>query len=299
MRDLTIIILTYNSASAIQDCLSRVNFDKYQVILIDNASSDDTVEIAKKFPVKIIQNSENIGYARANNIALKQVRTNFALVLNVDSIISDEDIETTIFAMKTNDQVAIAGPIVYGCEYLNGEIINKIKITNIKKKTGLLIKSKTKSDENFFYSQFVTGAAMFFNMNIMRKVGFFDEGFFLYCEDNEICKRVLKKGYQCGISKNSKFYHIGSKSCILNENEIYRVYWHKYGWSRPYYTSLIWGKTAGKLKAANICAKMFLICMKQLVTNGRIESANRISLSGAFSYLIGKNAFDKNGKARG
>lgn len=299
-RDLTIIILAYNSEKIIKDCLTRLNFNKYNIILIDNASKDNTVKIAEEFSkLTIIKNHINSGYSRANNIALKIIKTDFALILNVDAIISDKNIEIIINAMKENCNVAIAGPKVFACNLQDNQITNEKKVTKIKEKIGTIIKSPIKQDKDFYYSQFVTGAGMFLNMKIMRKIGFFDEGFFLYCEDNEICKRVLRKGYQCAISKNSKFHHIGGASSEISHQECQKIHWHKLGWSRAYYSEIMWGKIIGKIRALGICFKLLPIYLCEVFFKNQKDSINKAGLKGAFSYLIGLKAFDKNGQARG
>ena len=101
-NNLTIIIVTYNSEAIINNCLTNISFDKNEVFIVDNNSSDKTLEIvANNFPsVKIIKNNNNIGFGRANNIALAQTKNDFALILNVDAQITQEDIEKTIKAFE-------------------------------------------------------------------------------------------------------------------------------------------------------------------------------------------------------
>ena len=92
---LTIIITTFQSESIIKTCLENIDFDKYEVFVVDNNSSDNTVKIIEdQFPkVNLIKLEQNIGYGRANNIALKKTKTPYALILNPDAIISDDDIK--------------------------------------------------------------------------------------------------------------------------------------------------------------------------------------------------------------
>jgi uncharacterized protein (TIGR00159 family) len=114
---LTIIIVTYNSDAIINNCLTNISLEKNEVFVIDNNSSDKTLEIvANNFPaVKIIKNSKNIGFGRANNIGLLQITNDFALILNVDAQITEEDIEKTIEIMSKNPDIAIAGGVVHNC----------------------------------------------------------------------------------------------------------------------------------------------------------------------------------------
>jgi N-acetylglucosaminyl-diphospho-decaprenol L-rhamnosyltransferase len=294
-KNLTIIVLIYNSSHIIESCLNNLNFDEYEIIVVDNASIDNGIKIVQdKFPkARIIKLEKNIGYGRANNAALRQVTTEFALLMNVDSIVSEENINIIVELMSSNQRIAIAGPIVYGCQTLNGKITKETLATKI-----IHHRQKTLEDENFYFSQFITGAAMFLNMKIMSEIGFFDEGFFLYCEDNEICKRAIKKGYKTAIAKNSKFYHLSGQSSKLTEEEIFRINWHRFGWSKVYYTEKRWGVLIAKIKAIAMILKLDVNSLKEKMS-GKINLRNQAALQGCYAYMIGLGAFDENGEARG
>ena len=123
--NLTIIIVTYNSEAIIHNCLSNISPENNEVFVVDNNSSDTTVKIiADNFKtVKIIKNPTNLGFGRANNIALSQTKNNFALILNVDAQISPDDIKKTIEIMSQNPDIAIAGGVVHNCVIENNKII--------------------------------------------------------------------------------------------------------------------------------------------------------------------------------
>ena len=133
---LTIIVLTYNSEHIVKRCLDNLNFEKYKVVVVDNASKDGTVELVRKnFPkAEIIQLEKNGGYGRGNNVALRQVKTEFALVLNPDAVIFEKDIEIVLDEMRANQKVAIAGPIMFERDpiKLTQEMIDSAK-TKIEK----------------------------------------------------------------------------------------------------------------------------------------------------------------------
>ena len=296
-QNLTIIVLIYNSSKIIEICLSNLNFDKYKVIIIDNASVDNGIAIVQnKFPqAQIIALKKNVGYSRANNIALRLVKTEFALLINADSIIDCNNIEKITALMAKNPAIAIAGPMVYGCHNQNGRIVKNsfcTKIINHAKLNYL-------ENEDFYFNQFITGAAMFLNMKIMSEIGFFDEGFFLYCEDNDICKRAIKEGYKTAIAKNSKFYHLSGQSCVITREESFRIDWHRFGWSKAYYTEKRQGFLAGKIKAIIIILKFGVSSLKEKILNGKVSVKNQAALQGSYAYLIGLGAFDENGEARG
>ncbi len=287
-NNLTIILVTFYSEKIIQQALQSLTHLPYQIVVVDNSSKDRTVDIVKNnFPqIDLIISPYNMGYGRANNLALKKINTNYALLLNPDAHISSDDIAICLQIMQNNHNIAIAGPIVYNAKMQNNNLVDN----------GICLKKNKKSskqvNENYLLNQFITGAGMFFNMSIMRKIGFFDEGFFLYCEDNEICKRVIKKGYHTALIKNTKILHLGSKSSDISLAEIEKTYWHRFGWSKLYYTEKIWGKTVAKLRAIRMLTKFSLLCLKQYLFTKTISKQNSQALKGTFAYFCGSKAFD-------
>ena len=103
-KDLTIIIVTFNSSEIIEQCLCNLNAEKHNIIVVDNASKDNSCQIVReKFPqIKLIQNDKNIGYGRANNIALLQSKTDFALILNPYAFILENDIQISLKITSKN-----------------------------------------------------------------------------------------------------------------------------------------------------------------------------------------------------
>ena len=186
--NLTIIILTYNSAKIIKSCLEVLNFEKYKVVVVDNASKDGTAEFVRQnFPQVLVQElPRNIGYGNGNNMALNQVETEFALILNPDAVIFEKDIEIVLEVMKKNLLVAMAGPVILNNFPLEQKELAE-KIANMEQDlAGIKDKYYEKIDGNFSV-RFLIGAALFMQVATMKKIGFFDKEIFLYYEDDEIC----------------------------------------------------------------------------------------------------------------
>jgi GT2 family glycosyltransferase len=215
-------------------------------------------------------------------------------LLNVDATIDVENIDKIIGLMKENQDIAISDPLLFAKKYLDKNNFKEILVTKINKKV-----RKYHENDNFYFNQFITGASMFLNMNAMKNIGFFDEGFFLYCEDNEICKRAIKHNYKTAIVKNTKFYHVSGGSCEISEKERRVVYWHRFGWSQLYYTEKVWGLFVAKLKAIRMISKFSFLCLKYLFKIYKIPDSEYCGLKGSIGYLIGLKAFDENGNPRG
>lgn len=293
-KDLTIIVLSYNSAEVIAAALSRLNREKYEMIAVDNASSDDSAKIIREhFPhIRLITTAQNIGYGRGNNLALKQVETDFALVLNPDAVFEEDSIERVLRVMKKDGTIALAGAMKFGV-LENGKLVDEVVAK--KASAGFFLGE----DEAYYLTKFITGAAMFFNMKVMKEIGFFDEGFFLYGEDNELCKRTIRKGFKNVIVKDTKVVHPGGQSSKLGEEESEKICWHKYGWSKCYYTRCVHGVIAAKFKALRIIAKGLILALCEILRGKRIASSTKGMLRGSAGFLIGLKAFKENGESRG
>ncbi len=298
--NLTIIILTYNSAHIIKSCLEKLNFEKYKVIVVDNASCDNTVEFVKNnFPqIQLIELPKNIGYGRGNNVALRQVKTEFALVLNPDAIILEKDIELVLAEMKKDSLIAMAGPVVLENYPLNqAELENKIAAMDQDLAT-IQDGHYEKFGDNFLV-RFLVGAALFMKISVMQKIGFFDENIFLYYEDDELCGRVRAEGYKNIIVSNAVAFHVGGKSSICSLKTTYKKGWHLV-WSKMYWKKLKKGNLRAKRSALK---SIFVYLIKSLFFALKFNLEKSVSnfgkLCGVFSFFVGLESFKKNGGSRG
>ncbi len=302
--NLTIIITTFNSQHIIGNCLSKLNLSKYPVIVVDNASSDQTVElISQNFPtVKIIKNNQNLGYGRANNIALRQTETEFALILNPDAMIFESEIEKVLQAMKENQQISLATPLILEKYPLNQEELNQ-KLEVIKRDL-TTIKDNFRSliDNSIYEVRFAIGCAMFLKMNIFKRLGFFDENIFLYYEDDEICLKSNLAGFKNAVFTNIFAFHLGGKSSgnVKNFRSIFKKNWHLKGWSKLYWKGVSKGKFKAKKSAARLIFSYFVRTAFALLKFDKNAIAENFgACCGSFAYLIGMSAFDQNSNPRG
>jgi N-acetylglucosaminyl-diphospho-decaprenol L-rhamnosyltransferase len=301
MQDLTIIILGYNSGHIIKKSLDNINFNKHKVIVVDNASKDNTVEFVKNnfSQVELIKINQNLGYGRGNNIALNQVETEFALVLNPDALIDDDSICKVLEIMKSNSEIAIAGPLILEQNEISNEEIFKEKAR---------IEQYFLSCKDMFYekignnydSRFISGACMFLRMDIFRKIGFFDEKIFLFYEDDEISWRAKNNGFKNLTITEAFVCHIGASSCKKTWRGTYRRNWHLKGWSKLYFKEIRKGKFRAKKSAVRLVFSYFFKSLISLAKFNRESMAiNLGAFSGSAAFLIGMEAFDKNGNPRG
>jgi len=280
-RDLTIIIVTFNSAEIIDKCLKSFDNSKYDVFVIDNNSLDNTIEIVKNSfgLVKVIEKSKNLGFGRANNIGLNQAQTPFALILNPDAQIRDIDIEICLNHLKNNPQIALASP-----NTLSSDSFEDAKITHKEKIT---------------YCDFVVGGIMFMNLENVKKIGFFDEQFFMFAEDSIISDNSISAGFKNAIFNDAVALHIGGKSSTKTLKTHYRRFWHL-GWSKTKYKQ----KRKNKFNFYRSTLRIILIYFYQgifyFLSRNKEKSVQKFAFCfGSFASLIGMKAFDKNDNPRG
>lgn len=298
-KELTIIVLTYNSQDIIKDCLSRLNFDKYAVVVVDNASRDNTVSIVKEyFQVdRLYQLPTNIGFGNANNIALEAVDTDFALVLNPDAIIDDENIEIMLHTMKQHDKFALAGPVMLDeYPYNNQEFLDKLHVMQNDCEGGK--ECYYEEISNGYTVRFLVGCTLFFKMKDMRKIGFFDKNIFLFYEDNEICYRVKEKGFHPVLVKEAKAFHLKGTSSTQNLRLVYLRNWHLM-WSKLYWKSLKKGALKAKISSIKcVFTNAVSFLMGALTLNKENVAIRASRVSASFCFMCGMGSFKKNGAPR-
>lgn len=215
MTDATIGILTYNSKELLKDCLtsilSRPWKRKYQILVVDNNSSDDTAAmVAQCYPsVRLIKNTVNRGVAPARNQIIRNAIGNFIIFLDVDTLVHPGALDTLIEVMEENPQAAIGGPkLVYRDGSLQLSCRPFPSFLNIVIEGTFLrgwfpdshfVKRYTMEDWNHDEMRSIDwmyGAALVVNKAVLDEIGHFDERFFYLYEDIDICFRVKKAGYQ-------------------------------------------------------------------------------------------------------
>ncbi len=225
--DLTLIIVNYNTADLLKDCLNSICKKKWgvswQIWVVDNGSSDDSVKMVKKnFPqVSIIQSSKNLGFAGGNNLGLKKVTSKYALLLNSDTIIGDQALDNLIeFATE-------GGYGICSCRLLNQDGTPQPNTGDLPYPLAIFFWLSGLDDLPFFGSLWpsfhkkdikegevgwVAGTAMLISKSVLDKIGLLDEALFMYAEDTDFCLRATKAGFKIGWTKKAQITHLGGGS---------------------------------------------------------------------------------------
>ena len=222
---IAIVILNWNGYEDTSECiisLQKITYDNYQIVVVDNGSDvEDFNKLKNNFPnVKVLRSDVNLGFTGGNNLGIKyslEEKTDFILLLNNDTIVEPNFIQPLLDIFENNPNVGIAAPqINYFDEpkkvWTEGGRISKIRGSGFayseRFDDGKIIDDKEVT--------FVSGCCMLIKKEIFEKVGVFDDNFFLYVEDADLCYRTTQAGYKIIVSHNSKIYHKVSSSTKEN-----------------------------------------------------------------------------------
>jgi GT2 family glycosyltransferase/lipopolysaccharide/colanic/teichoic acid biosynthesis glycosyltransferase len=216
-KDVSVVIVNYNVKDLVDNCISSIhkaNDNKYdiEIYLVDNNSIDGSAgHISAKYPgVKIISNSKNLGFSRANNQALAKAEGKYILILNPDTVLEEGTFEKMITFCETDKNI---GAVTSKLILANGRLDSacrrsfptpSVAIPRILGLSKLFPESRTFGkynltylDENKTYEvDAICGAFMFIPKDVIDKVGLFDEEYFMYGEDLDLSFRIKKAGYK-------------------------------------------------------------------------------------------------------
>ncbi len=236
----SIIIVSYNSEYYIIDCIESIKNNSkntpYEIFVVDNASSDETVNIIeKKFSeVEIVKNGDNVGFARANNQAIKLAKYKYLFLLNPDTKFDVDVISTFYKFMERDDNNNIW---CCGAEILDENFRPSNSYGQFTKLTKILFEQfglgkifNHSFNKKFFNNivnlndspykvPFILGADMFIRRDVLYKIGLFDEDFDLNFEEAELSFRASKNKYDAMIVPNAKIVHYGGKSFNNSEEQ--------------------------------------------------------------------------------
>jgi len=237
---LSIIIVNYNVTQLLRNCLfsiqKYVDGLDYEVIVIDNASTDSSWgDLIPEFPkVHFISSENNDGFAKANNKAVQSATGEYLLILNPDTELEGFYMKDILKFAQSHSDFGCLGVRMHDA---NGEFLPESKrsvpdmynsfeklFTNFRKNNS---KSYYRNDIGEFENaevEVVTGAFLLIKRDIYEKVGGFDETYFMYGEDIDLCYTLLKNGYRNFYYGKASIFHYKGESTIKNEVYLERFY---------------------------------------------------------------------------
>lgn len=221
MQTVAVVILNFNGKAFLEKFLSNViaYSAPHEVIVADNASTDGSVEyLRQNFPqVKVLVNSNNDGYAKGYNIALKQIKADHYILLNNDVEVTSGWIVPMLTLMQHNNKIAVCQPKLidqknktlfeyaggsggfidkYGYPFCRGRVFNDIETDNGQYNDSIPV----------FWA---SGACMMVRSEVYWKAGGLDDDYFAHMEEIDLCWRIKNMGYEVYVQPQSTVYHVG------------------------------------------------------------------------------------------
>ena len=207
--DLSIIIVSYNTADLIAACLQSLESGfsgKREIFVVDNASTDGSADfIRDNFPsINLISNPVNRGFAAANNQGLSECRGKYVFFLNPDTVVMPGAMDKAVSYMDKNINVGLAGVRIVNPDGTKQESVSYRYPSE----------TYTRGDLKELKGAIacVLGAAMIARRECLKIVGGFDDDFFLYGEDQDLCLRIRRQGHEIGYADASVVVHISGQS---------------------------------------------------------------------------------------
>ena len=275
-NDVTVIFVSFHSEDIIENSIATID-QKIQILVVENSRSIAFKKsLEKKYSnVKVIIPDKNLGNGAGINHGLKNIKTKYALYLDVDTVLYPDTIKNLITAAKEIKKFSILAPKINNFEYKNDCYIER---DNSKK---------------YLNMRFVTGCALFFDLKLFDEVGFFDEKIFLYFEENDFYERCLKNGKSIFLVNNSKIDHKGNSSAkeiYRDEIEINRN-WHLM-WSTFYFYKKHFGIISAYRKILpKLFSSLFNIFFYSVIYNKKKRKIYFARFSGLFNSVIGNKSW--------
>ena len=236
----SIIVLNWNGWQDTKECLNslaEIDYQNYEIILVDNGSEDDSVERIKEYinqsaqnrKIKFLALNSNLGFAGGNNVGIKNALesgTDYIFLLNNDTIVEPDFLSELIKISESDKKIGIIGPKINFYDF-------KDRIWFFGGKINWLLNKGThihydELDKNLqdkpFESDYFTGCALLIKKEVIEKIRLMWNGYFLYYEDTDWNLKARKNGWKIMVAPNAKIYHKASRSA--KENSFSYIYYH-------------------------------------------------------------------------
>lgn len=242
MSRIDLIVLNYNDYKTTSKFLEKIKDYKTidHIVVVDNNSSDDSYELLLKYKsdkIHVIKSEKNGGYSYGNNYgikyAMKEFNTEYIIISNPDVFFEEKVVDDMKKMYDKEERVAIVAPTML----INGELkwtswkLPKFKddLISLSDMLKRWLGDKTLYPKEHFNGEYsfvdvLPGSLFMIPANVMKKIGFFDEDVFLYCEEKMMSKRLLDRGYKNIILNNITYDHQHSVSIGKNINNSIKIY---------------------------------------------------------------------------
>ena len=229
MPRLSIVIVSFNSQEHLEGCLVSLTRQPphidHEIVVVDNASTDGTPDYLRtRWPgVRLIQAGDNLGFARANNMAIRQTFGELVLLLNPDTIVPEGAIDRLVHVLDTDATAAIVGPRIVDregrAELSFGRMISplaelrqKVLVRGHARRTPVISTIVERMSRRSRAVDWVSGACLLIRRADLESVGLLDDRFFLYTEDVDLCASIRQRGRRVLFVADVEIVHLRGQS---------------------------------------------------------------------------------------
>jgi N-acetylglucosaminyl-diphospho-decaprenol L-rhamnosyltransferase len=225
MARLDIVIVSYNSRSYLRDCVEPLShLAEGRVVVVDSASTDRTLDVIADLDVATVSLRENRGFAHACNVGWRTGMSPYVLFLNPDARIEPESVATLVAAGDAESSVGVVAPRIVGRDgSIDFSLFRFLRLRSTFAQAFFLHKlfpragwlEEVRDLEAYSHAwrpEWVSGACLLVRRSVLEEVGGLDEGFFLYCEDLDLCRRIRDAGYDILFEPLATAVHLGGAS---------------------------------------------------------------------------------------
>ncbi len=268
-KNITFVIVSFRSSHIIEKCIKSIN-PKIKIIIVENSNNIQVKDyLENKFlNVQVIIAKKNLGYGTGNNLGISKVDTQYAFILNPDAILEENSLEKFYKAqIFLKDDFTILAP-------------------NLFNNYGYFLNSNKNINKEILEVDYVKGFAMLINLKKIHPKDLFDENFFLFLEEIDLCKRIKQSGGKIFVIQNSKIRHLGKQASenILNI-ELCRN-WH-WMWSLFYYNYKHFGIiTAYRVAIIRFLSSIFKLFFSFVFFNKKKILIHYYRINGLFNAFL-------------
>ena len=297
-NNLTFVIVTFNSREVIYDCLNSLPKD-FNKLIVENSSDEELKkELEQNYVNTKVILSTNIGMGAGNNIGIASSKTKFVYVLNPDVKFSKDTFGLLNDAISRLNDFAIISPISDNPKFPNYKEetnIPHMKMTSVDKGPKIISLEKEQQEQKsagLIRVKEIDGFSMILNKDYFTDNIFFDEKFFMYLENVDLCLRAIENNGKIFIVKNSKINHLGAKAVddkYNDEIELSRN-WH-WMWSKFYFNKKHYGYVNGFFKIfRHMISAFFKFLFYSIFKNHNKKSIYKARFYGCINGLLLKSS---------
>ena len=277
-NNLTFVIVTFNSRKVIFDCLNSLPKEFHKLIIENSSDKELKKELEQNYDKTRVILSENIGMGAGNNLGILRSNTQYVYILNPDVILNKDTLSNINNSISDLENFAILSPISDNLDYPNYKIDKK--------------KNETTNKDVIENVEEIDGYSMVINKSFFSNNIFFDEKFFMYLENVDLCLRAKKNDGKLIIVKNSKIHHLGAKAVddrYSKEVEHSRN-WH-WMWSKIYFNKKYRGTLISIILGLSSLFANFLKYLICVLTLNKKKNIYSMRMSGLLNAILGKQSW--------